>query len=174
VLTVTLGLGAVAGVYLGGRISDRMLGRGVINARILVPLVSLVGVIVTLAPAIFTMWLALAVPLFTLGASFLGATNPPVDAARLDVMHPALWGRAEGIRTLLRSLAEAGAPLLFGWMSVSVFGGPRGLQYTFLACLAALVAAAALAFTALRTYPRDVATAAESGRVQPTEQADAP
>ena len=30
----------------------------------------------------------------------------PLDAARLDIIHPALWGRAEGVRTVLRMLAH--------------------------------------------------------------------
>jgi hypothetical protein len=41
------------------------------------------------------------VPLLILGAFLLGVPNPPMDAARLDIMHPRLWGRAEGVRTVL-------------------------------------------------------------------------
>jgi hypothetical protein len=92
-----------------------------------------------------------------------------MDAARLDIIHPALWGRAEGIRTLLRTLGEAAAPALFGLTSETIFGGgDHGLQYTFLAFLITPIAAGVLALTALRTYPRDVATAAESHRRQTT------
>jgi predicted MFS family arabinose efflux permease len=168
-LTLVVGLGALAGVYLGGRIADRLLGRGWINARVLVPALSLLAVTVVFAPGVATTSLAVALPLLTLGAALLGAANPPLDAARLDIVHPALWGRAEGIRTVLRTLGEAAAPVLFGLVSQTVFhGGKHALEYTFLVFLTVLIMAGLLALTALRTYPRDVATAAESYRRQTT------
>jgi predicted MFS family arabinose efflux permease len=168
-LTLVVGLGALAGVYLGGRIADRLLGRGWINARVLVPAVSLLAITVVFAPGVATTSLAVALPLLTLGAALLGAANPPLDAARLDIIHPALWGRAEGIRTVLRTLGEAAAPVLFGLVSQTVFrGGKHALEYTFLVFLTVLIMAGLLALTALRTYPRDVATAAESYRRQTT------
>jgi len=65
--------------------------------------------------------------------------------------------------TLLRTLGEAAARALFGLISQTVFGGGNhGLEYTFLVFLT--IIAGPLALTALRTYPRDVATAAESYR----------
>ena len=72
-----------------------------------------------------------------------------------------LWGRAEGIRTFLRTAAQALAPLLFGVVSDDVFGGGHGaLRWTFLVMLIPLAASAWYLFRALGTYPRDVATAA--------------
>jgi predicted MFS family arabinose efflux permease len=171
VLTLVVGIGAVAGVYLGGRTADRLLGRGHLNARIVVPAVVLFGVVVALAPAMATTSLGLALPLLTIGAGLLSAANPPMDAARLDIIHPALWGRAEGVRTVLRMLAQGAAPLLFGWVSESLFGGRHGLEYTFLVFLIVLIIAGALSLTAIRSYPRDVATAAESYRRQPVTEA---
>jgi hypothetical protein len=123
-----------------------------------------------LAPAIATTSVAVALPLLMIGAFLLGAPNPALDAARLDIMHPRLWGRAEGVRTALRSVGEAAAPLLFGYVSQYVFGDgtsaaqAAGLQYTFLLFLAALLASGVLALAGLRTYPRDVATATASAR----------
>lgn len=102
VLTLIVGAGALAGVYLGGRTADRMLGRGRLNARVVVPAVTLFGVVVTFAP--------------------------------------------------------------FG-------GGSHGLEYTFLTFLIVLIIAGAPALIAIRTYPRDVATAAESYRRQPITEA---
>jgi predicted MFS family arabinose efflux permease len=165
-LTLVVGIGALAGVYLGGRIADRLLRRGWINARVLIPAVSLLAITLVFAPGVTTTSVAVALPLLTLGAALLGAANPPMDAARLDIIHPALWGRAEAIRTVLRTLGEAGAPVLFGLVSQSVFhGGKHGLEYTFLLFLITLIAAGLLALTAMRTYPRDVATAAASHRL---------
>lgn len=151
-----------------------------IRARVLVPTVCLFGLVPLLAPAFLTTSVLVALPLLTAGAFLLGAPNPPLDAARLDIMHPRLWGRAEGARTVLRSLGDAGAPLLFGYVSQYVFGGPgsasaggsaagrtasgTGLADTFLVMLMPLLIAALLALFSLRTYPRDVATATASVR----------
>jgi hypothetical protein len=75
-------------------------------------------------------------------------------------MPPLLWGRAEGVRTFLRTIAQAFAPLLFGAVSDHVFGGGRsGLQWTFAIMLLPPAGSAYFLFKALRTYPRDVATA---------------
>jgi len=104
-----------------------------------------------------------------------------VDAAGGPARAPRLWGRAEGVRTALRSGGEAVAPLLFGYVSQYIFGGPgvssgsggsggastansAGLEYTFLLFLGALLAAGLLALAGLRTYPCDLATAAASAQ----------
>jgi hypothetical protein len=101
------------------------------------------------------------VPYLIFAALAVSAQNPPLDAARLDIMVPLLWGRAEGVRTFLRTAAQALAPLLFGAVSDYVFGGGRsGLQWTFALMLLPLAASAYFLYTAVRTYPRDVATAA--------------
>jgi predicted MFS family arabinose efflux permease len=177
-LVAVIGAGALAGVYAGGRFADRLLHRGHARARVVVPMACLLALPLVLAPAIASASVAVALPLLILGAFLLGAPNPPLDAARLDIMHPRLWGRAEAIRTAIRSLGEAAAPTLFGYVSQFVFGGPgaaaggagtsaggaggSGLEYTFLVFLVPLLAAGLLALAALRTYPRDVATATAS------------
>ncbi len=171
--TLVVGIGALTGVWLGGRTADRLLARGYLGSRVLLPAVSLLGVGVVFAPGIVTTSIGVALPLLALGAALLGAANPPLDAGRLDIIHPALWGRAEGVRTMLRSLGQAAAPTLFGWVSVQVFSGRHGLEYTFLVFLVVLVIAGLLALAALRTYPRDVATAAESYR-RSEQQPDQP
>lgn len=164
VLILVIGVGALAGVYLGGRVSDRQVERGRLNARVLIPAGCLLAVVAVFVPTVLTTSIALALPLLTVGAALLGAVNPPVDAARLDIIPPPLWGRAEAVRTVLRTLGEAAAPTLFGLVSAQVFGGPDALAYTFLAFLVALLAAALLAMFAPRTYPGDVATASASRR----------
>jgi hypothetical protein len=80
-------------------------------------------------------------------------------------MVPLLWGRAEGVRTFLRTLGQAVAPVTFGGVSDYVFGGGRsGLQWTFTLMLLPLGASAFFLFRSLRTYPRDIATAAASAQ----------
>jgi MFS family permease len=184
VLVLVIGAGALAGVFFGGRISDRMLRRGHIRVRVVVPAACLLAITPLIAPGIATTSVAVAIPLLTAGAVLLGAPNPPMDAARLDIIHPHLWGRAEGVRSTLRTIGEAAAPLVFGYVSQYVFGGPgsaagsggaggaasagsaagTALQYTFLVFLIPLIAAGLLVLPALRTYPRDVATATASVR----------
>jgi predicted MFS family arabinose efflux permease len=180
-LVPVLGVAALAGVYTGGRISDRMLRRGHARARVTVPVACLLALPVVLAPGIAVRAPAIAFLFLAVGAFLLGAPNAPMDAARLDIMHPLLWGRAEAVRTALRTGLEAAAPLLFGYASQYVFGAravsgggqggsggaiseaqSTGLEYTFLVFLIPLLAAGLLALIALRTYPRDVATARAS------------
>ena len=177
-LILVIGVGALVGVYAGGRFADRLLRHGHVRARVMVPAVCLLVLPLVMAPAIATRTVAIGLPLLIFGAFLLGAPNPPMDAARLDIMHFRLWGRAEGVRTALRAGGEAMAPLLFGYVSQYIFGGPgsssgsgsagasagnsAGLEYTFLLFLGALLAAGLLALAGLRTYPRDVATAAAS------------
>jgi len=162
-LLLVVGAGALAGVLFGGAVGDWLLKRGHLNSRVLTPAVAAVLTTILFIPAIFTRDAVTAVPYLTAAAFFLGAQNPPLDAARLDIMPPLLWGRAEAVRTLLRSLAIALAPLLFGAVSDHVFGGGRsGLQWTFAVMIVPLGASAWLLFKGLRTYPADVAAAAAS------------
>src|SRR6185437_4453807 len=129
---VVVGAGALAGVLAGGNVGDRLLRRGYLSSRVLTPAFAAAITAILFVPAIFTRDAVTAVPYLTAAAFFLGAQNPPLDAARLDIMPPLLWGRAEAVRTLLRSLAIALAPVLFGAVSDHVFGGGRtGLQWTF-------------------------------------------
>ena len=160
-LLLVVGVGALAGVLVGGAVGDWLLKRGLLNARVWTPAVAATLTTVLFVPAIFTRGAVTAVPYLVAAAFFLGAQNPPLDAARLDIMPPLLWGRAEAVRTFLRSLAMALAPLLFGAVSDHVFGGGRsGLQWTFAVMVLPLGASAWLLFKGLRTYPADVATAA--------------
>jgi MFS family permease len=157
---LVVGAGGVAGVLLGGSLGDYLLHRGYLNGRILVSAVSATVSVVLFIPAIITRSPLTALPYIAFAALFLSAQNPPIDAARLDIVHPLLWGRAEGIRTFLRTMAQAFAPLLFGAVSDYIFGGGRtGLQWTFVLMLLPLAASAYFLFTALRSYPRDVASA---------------
>jgi hypothetical protein len=50
--------------------------------------------------------------------------------------HIRLWGRAVGVRTLLRTAAQSLAPLLFGGVPDHVFGGGHtGLGWSWLRCI---------------------------------------
>jgi MFS family permease len=164
-LLLFVGIGAVAGVLAGGRVGDDLVARGLVNGRLWTAAIA--GTIATalFVPAIFTRELLVGA-VFLLGAGLmLSAQNPPLDAARLDIMPPQLWGRAESVRTFIRANAQALAPLLFGVVADHVFGGGRtGLEWTFAVMLLPLVAGTALVYVGLRTFPQDVATAAASAQ----------
>jgi MFS family permease len=164
-LILALGGGAVIGVLLGGRIGDALLARGHLNGRMLVAAITSGIAALAFIPALLTHHPMRALPYLIIAAFGLSAQNPPLNAARLDIMVPALWGRAEGIRTFLRTGAQAFAPLVFGVMSDVVFGNSdNALHWTFLVMLIPLFAGSLFLFRALSSYPRDVATAAASTR----------
>jgi MFS family permease len=166
-LILVVGIGAVLGVLVGGRLGDALLRRRFLNSRVFVAAVSAAIAAGAFIPALITHHPMRALPYLVLAAFGLSAQNPPLNAARLDIMPAPLWGRAEGVRTFLRTAAQALAPMLFGFTSDIVFGGGQGaLRWTFLVMLLPLAASAIYLFRALATYPRDVATAAayDAGR----------
>jgi sugar phosphate permease len=98
-ILVLLGVGALDGVVSAGRLSDRPLRRGRPNARVLVGAIAYVLAAVAFVPALLSAALVVSVPLFVVGAAGLAAPDSALNAARLDIMHPRLWGRAEGVRS---------------------------------------------------------------------------
>jgi MFS family permease len=162
-LLLAVGGGAAVGVMAGGPLTDALLGRGRLTARITVPAVAASATVVLFIPALLARSALAALPYIILAGAMLSAQNPPIDAARLDIMPAWLWGRAEGVRTFLRTAAQALAPLVFGAFSDHLFGGGRsGLQWTFVIMLVPLAASAYFLFRARASYARDVATAAAS------------
>jgi predicted MFS family arabinose efflux permease len=166
-----IGVGALAGVYTVGRISDALLKQGKLNGRIWLAAASYGLAPAALYPAFLTHSLTVAVPLFALGAFLLTGGGPPLDAVRMDVLVPRLRGRAEAIRQLLRAAAEGGAPALVGFLADRVAGGgTQGLQVAFLVTLPVLLLDGLIMLLALRTYQGDIAAALKSSQEQ-AEQA---
>ena len=186
---VVIGLGAIAGVLVTGYFADRMVARGQVSARMSVGAGAYFLAVAALVPAMLLPNLGMAAPFMFIAAGGLGGAFPPVDAARLDVMHSRLWGRAEGVRSTIVYLAQAVSLPLFGWLS-SLLGGHGGaglgsaggasggqagggdLDVTFLLMLIALLAAAVVLLIGARSYPRDVATAAASEKATKNAQGD--
>ncbi len=181
VLALLVG-GAMVGTLVSGRVTDAMLRRGFLDVRVYVPALCYLGAAALLIPGLLGKHLTPAVWFDIAGASLLSAANPPLDAARLDIMPAGLWGRAESTRTVLRSLAQALAPVLFGGLADLIAGiapeqapigthpgvispgAARGLEISFLLLLGTLGAAGVVLLRARSTYPRDVATAAASNQ----------
>ena len=179
--TLVLGLlviGSLVGTLVSGPVTDALVRRGAIEARTWAPAVCYLGAGIVLIPGFLAGSLGSAIWFDMLGAALISAANPPLDAARLDIIPSGLWGRAESTRTFLRSLAQALAPLAFGAVAdlVAGFQPPQapvgththavvssatgtGLQVSFLIMLVALFAAGVFLVRARTTYPTDVATA---------------
>ena len=162
-LLLVVGGGAILGALISGNLSDRLLKRGYLNARIVVAAVAALAATFLFIPALTTRSAVTALPYLTLGGPDAVRPEPAHRRGVLDIVPALLWGRAEAIRTLLRSLAQSLAPVLFGVVSDHVFGGGRsGLQWTFGVMLVSMGASGVILLRATRTYPRDVATAAAS------------
>ncbi|MGN6168246.1 MAG: MFS transporter [Solirubrobacteraceae bacterium] len=169
------GVGALVGVLTAGRLADRLLRNGRPSARVTVGAACFIAAPLLFIPGVLSPWLIVTVPLFVLAGGALAGPNSPLNAARLDIMHPRLWGRAEGVRTFLQMLALATGPLIFGFTS-QLLGGHgysaatsattssngTALAYTFAIMLVPVAIGGVGLLWARRTYPCDVATAVAS------------
>jgi MFS family permease len=151
-LYIVIAIGAPAGVLLAGRAADTLIHRGYIPGRVLVAGISFLVATVLFVPGLLVGVLATAVPVLFLAA------------ARLDIMHPKLWGRAESVRTALRQAFQAIAPLLIGFLSgvlapsSAALGEPSGPS-----------AAGARAGVRLPDQPGDARRRGRAARLGPAE-----
>ncbi len=121
VLALLVG-GALIGTLVSGWLGDLLLRRGMLTSRIWLPAVCYLGAALLLIPGFVSTHLTPALWFDVAGAALVSAANPPLDAARLDIMPAGLWGRAESVRTVVRSLAQALAPLIFGLLASVIAG----------------------------------------------------
>ncbi len=189
---VALGVGAAAvgGAVLGGRVTDLELRHGHIEARLAIPAAAFILAAIVFLPGVLSSSLVVAVPFFLVAGFCIAAPNPGLDAARLDIMPSRMWGRAEAVRSFLRSILQSFAPLIFGLVS-TVFGGrsagfgasgsgvhghgqAAGLQPTFVIMLGALLAAAFIIWRGRKHYSVDVAAADATERRFPAGAKEAP
>jgi MFS family permease len=181
---VFLVVGALVGTLAGGRLTDLLLDRGHPQGRVWVPAVCYLLAVVLLVPGFLGTSLTPAIYFDTAGAALIMAANPALNAARLDIMPAGLWGRAESIRTVVRSLAEAVAPVTFGALADLIAGvipqqtpvgththvaplsgaAAQGLEWSFIIMLATVALAGVFLLRARSTYAIDVATAAASNQ----------
>ena len=181
VLFTVVALGAVVGVIISGRITDGLISRGRTTARVIVGSVAYVGTVVAFIPGVLVDSLALSMPIFCLAAFCIGSANPPVDAARLDIVPSRLWGRAEAVRTVLRQGLQGLAPLIFGLVSQAFGGGggglgsgvdsgaaavshsaAHGLELAFVVLSAPLLIGGAALWLCRSAYPREIVAARRS------------
>lgn len=161
VVFVVIGAGAVLGVLFGGRVGDWLVRRGHFSGRMLVGASGYMAVPLMLPVVLVTQNLLIALPVLVAVAAALAWPNPALDSARLDVVANRMWGRAESVRTVLKTGAEALAPILFGLLSEHISGGGEpGLRWTFAIMLVPLLASGVVLFRARKHYAGDVAAAA--------------
>jgi predicted MFS family arabinose efflux permease len=162
-LIAVLGVGALTGVLSTGRIADRLTNRGYLSGRIVLGGAAFLAAAVFILPTLLADSLLLALTFAFLAGTALGGVNPPLNAARLDIVDSRLWGTAEAVRSTLVSISTGVAPVAFGAVSTALGSTPSALADTFLIMLVMpIVAAVLLICVARRTYPRDVATAMAS------------
>jgi hypothetical protein len=118
-----LAVGALVGVVAGGSIADRSLRRGLATGRIVISGIRHIVAAALFLPGLLIPALPIAMIFYVLASAAFAARTAPLDAARLDVMHHRLWGRAEAVRTVLRRLMVAAAPVTFGVVADHVATG---------------------------------------------------
>lgn len=153
-----IGGGAALGLVGGGELADRLLHRGVTNARVYVTAVSSVLASIFLLPAFLTSSLPLAATLLFFGSFCLTIPVAPSEALVSDVVPGELRGRAAAIRSIVRALSAL-APLIVGALSDATD------LPTALAMVTPLYAVGGLVMLfAARTYPADLAFVAAQAR----------
>ena len=146
-----IGGGAAVGLIGGGELADRLLRRGILNARVYVTAVASVLASALLLPAFLTSSLPLAAVLLFFGSLCLTIPVAPTEALVSDVVPPLLRGRASAIRSIVRAVSAL-SPLLVGILSDTF------ALNVALAILAPLYGIGGLVMLlAARTYPADLA-----------------
>jgi MFS family permease len=161
-----IGAAAVVGTVTGGRLADALVRHGSHSARLMVAAGGYLVAAIGFAPGL-VVGAPIALALFAVGGAGLAGANPPLDAARLDIVPARLWGRAESVRTVTRLGAEAMGPVLFGFAADQLGGQTEsgtGLRNAFLVMLGPLAVNGALVASCRRMYPTDTVTATANDR----------
>ena len=158
-LSTVLGAGSAIGVLTGGLLSDRLLRRGVVNARLHVVAWGSIGATLVLAPAFASTSLLLAAPLIFLGGIMLTLPIAPAEALCTDVVPPQLRGRGAMVRQVVRTGSYAG-PYLIGVVSVAITShaasSATGLKWAIVAVCPLYALGGLIMLAAARHYPRDI------------------
>jgi MFS family permease len=160
-LAPLVAIGVVTGILVGGRFGDRLSRTSGGGRRLQVASVCQLAAAAMFVGCLVAGSLVVA-GLFTfVGATFLGAAGPCLDAVRLDVVSPGIRGRAEAGRGLLTLASSTMGPVTFGLVATAL--GGRGhaasLRDAFLLTLVPLALSALILLTAVRPYPADAAAA---------------
>ena len=144
-------VGGLVGVLTAGNLADFLTHSGYTSARIGVAgICRLISAPLFMA-AFLVGYTPLMLVLLAFGALFLVAAIPPLNAARVDVLHPDLRGRGTSLDAVTQSLASAASPVIYG---VIADASDLRTAYVLLIPLAALAGLILMTF-ALASYRRD-------------------
>lgn len=164
-LAPALAAGVIAGVLAGGRVGDRLARSGGGGRRLAVATTCQLAATCAFGGALLSSSVVEAGLFLFAGATVLGGAGPCLDAVRVDIVPPAMRGRAEAARGLLLLGSSALGPATFGLVATTFGGHSNGtaLRDAFAVMLVPLAAAALLLLAAVRPYRADAAAAAGGG-----------
>jgi ABC-type branched-subunit amino acid transport system ATPase component/sugar phosphate permease len=144
-------LGGLVGAVLSGYVADYLTHAGHRAARVFV---AGTARLLTMPLLLLAFWIEntpLMLTLFTVGAMTLTAAQPPLNAARADVLHPGLRGRGTSLDAVCQSIAGAASPVIFG-----ILADAYDLRTAFLVLIPLTgVAGLVLLTLGLASYGRD-------------------
>ena len=154
------GLGAAVGVVSGGFVADRLLRRGIVNARVYIVAFSSMAATAVLLPAFLVDSLAVALPFFLVSGLLLTLPLAPADALLTDVSsRPSGAGPPPCARSC--GASSALAPLAIGALC-----DVTTLRTAIVACIPLYAIGGIVMLRAAKTYPSDLAfVVAESRRL---------
>ena len=144
-------VGGLAGVLTAGNLADFLTHSGYTSARIGVAGVARLISAPLFIAAFLVGYTPLMLVLLSFGALFLVAAIPPLNAARVDVLHPDLRGRGTSLDAVTQSLASAASPVIYGMIADA---SDLRTAYMVLIPLAAVAGLILMTF-ALASYRRD-------------------
>lgn len=147
---ILLALGGLSGALLSGWAADYATYRGLRAGRIVIAAgARLIGFPLFLIT--FTMNnTPLMLVAFAFAALALTAPQPPINAARADVLHPELRGRGTSLDTVVQSTASAIAPVVVGFLADAY-----GLRTALLVMSPLMALSGLILLVAIPTYVRD-------------------
>ncbi|MYA13781.1 MAG: MFS transporter, partial [Acidimicrobiaceae bacterium] len=116
---IVVALGGLVGVLTAGNLADFLTQSGYLSARIGVAGIARVISAPLFMAAFLVSYTPLMLLLFSFGALFLVGALPPLNAARVDVLHPDLRGRGTSLAAVTQSLASAASPVLYGLIAAA-------------------------------------------------------
>ena len=144
-------VGGLVGVLTAGNLADFLTHSGYTSARIGVAGVARLISAPLFIAAFLVGYTPLMLVLLSFGALFLVAAIPPLNAARVDVLHPDLRGRGTSLDAVTQSLASAASPVIYGMIADA---SDLRTAYMVLIPLAAVAGLILMTF-ALASYRRD-------------------
>jgi MFS family permease len=158
-LVPVLGAGGFVGVLVGGFLTDWLLRRGMVRARVVLTAVGFGGAGILYFLAFTTTRMAVAVPLIALAATLGSLPTGPSYAAMMDVVPSPMRSQASAAANVVMATGAVGA-LLTGGLS-SLFGN---LRLALLAVSPFYLVGAVVVMMACRTYLSDVAVVVAEAR----------